>query len=397
MPKSAQLVSQFTESVIRRSTVWSIQNGAVNLSQGFPDDETPKELKEAAVNAILENRNQYSDTWGTEQFRQAIADKVNSLYGLNVNGKENVTVTCGATEAMMASLLAVVNPGDEVIMFEPTYENFRPHCFIARAEPVLVPLRGPNYDLDQEALNDAFNEKTAAIIINNPNNPSGKVFTREELMFIAKLCQEHDAVAISDEVYEFMVFDGRQHICLGSLDDFQDRWIVVSSCSKSYFITGWRIGYAISKIEFTNGIRRCHDFLSGVAPTPFQDAAAIAIRFDQDYYDWLLIHYTAKRKLLVDILNSANLTCSLPQGAYYVLADMSAYDFSDSVEFCDYLMKEIGVAAVPWPSFYSRPELGKYRLRFTFSKTVEAIQRAEGRLKALSGAPARKTAPRTER
>jgi aminotransferase len=389
MPKSAQLVSQFTESVIRRSTVWSIQHGAVNLSQGFPDDETPKELKQAAVDAILGNRNQYSDTWGTEQFRQAIADKVNLLYGLNVNGKENVTVTCGATEAMMASLLAVVNPGDEVIMFEPTYENFRPHCFIARAKPILVPLREPDYGLDREALSNAFTEKTAAIIINNPNNPSGKVFTREELTFIANLCQQHDAVAISDEVYEFMVFDGRQHICLGSLDEFDDRWIVVSSCSKSYFITGWRIGYAISKAEFTNGIRRCHDFLSGVAPTPFQDAATVAVGFDQNYYDWLLKHYTAKRKLLVDILNSANLKCSLPEGAYYVLADMAAYDFNDSVEFCDYLMKQVGIAAVPWPSFYSRPELGKYRLRFTFSKTVDAIQLASDRLKALSKSPLR--------
>lgn len=389
MPQLAELVSQFTESVIRRSTVWSFEHSAVNLAQGFPDDETPHDLKQAAVDAILGNRNQYSDTWGTERLRQAIADNVNRRYQLEVNGREHVTVTCGATEAMMAALLAVVNPGDEVIMFEPTYENFRPHCFIARAKPVLVPLRGAEYTIDYEALSNAFTSNTAAIIVNNPNNPSGKVFTKEELAFIGNLCQKHDAVAISDEVYEHMVFDGRKHICLASVDEFRDRWIVVSSCSKTYFVTGWRIGYAIAAKDFTAGIRRCHDFLSGVAPTPFQDAAAVAVQFDQNYYDWLLDHYTAKRKLLVETLNSVRLTCSPPQGAYYVLADMSRYDFNDSVDFCDYLLKTLGVGAVPWPSFYSHAELGRYRLRFTFSKTAEAIERAGERLRSLSAAPVR--------
>lgn len=389
MPDTSELVAKFTESLIRRSTIYAIEHGAINLSQGFPDDETPRELKQAAIDAIAANRNQYTDTWGTEPLRQAIADKANRFYGLGVNARDNVTVTCGATEAMMASLLAVVNPGDRVIVFEPAYENFRPHCLIAHAEPVFVPLVGANYEVNFDMLASAFDERTSAIIINNPNNPSGKVFTLEELRRIGELCQRHDVVAISDEVYEHMVFDNKTHICLGSVDEFRDHWIVVSSCSKTYFVTGWRIGYAISNSRFTQGIRRCHDYLSGVAATAFQDAAAVAVNFDQGYYTWLLEHYSKKRKLLVDILNNAGLKSAPPEGAYYVLADMSVYDFPDSVAFYEYLMREVGVVCVPWISFYTHAELGKHRVRFTFSKSIEAIQNAATRLQLLSKAPRR--------
>jgi aspartate/methionine/tyrosine aminotransferase len=279
MAPRSTLVTQFTESVIRRSTVWATKHQAVNLAQGFPDDESPRELKLAAIEAIVNNRNQYSDPWGTERLRHAVAEKMNRIYGLNLDGNDNVTITCGSTEAMMASLLACTNPGDEVILFEPCYENFRPQCLIARLKPVLVPLEGPNYELNPTTLKDAFSDRTSVIIVNNPNNPCGKVFSRDELNLIADLCEKHDAVAISDEVYEHIVFDGHEHICLASLDRFHDRCIVVSSCSKTYFVTGWRIGYAVASAQLTSSIRRCHDFLTGVAPTPFQDAQAVALMF----------------------------------------------------------------------------------------------------------------------
>lgn len=383
MAFTSELMSQFTESAIRRSTVWSIQHDSINLAQGYSEDDAPSELKQAAIDAVSNNRNQYSDTWGTAPLREAVADKTNRFYGTSINGRDHVTITCGATESMMASLLSVVNPGEEVIIFEPAYENFRAHCLLARAKPVFVPLTEVDYEIDRSALENAFSDNTAAIIINNPNNPCGKVFSRKELRYIAELCRKHDTVAISDEVYEHMVFDGREHVCLASIDDFQDRWIVVSSCSKSYYITGWRIGYALSTPEITNAIRRCHDFLSGVAPTPLQDAAALALGFNDVYYTRLLAHFDKKRKLLVEILQDVQLSCTPPDGAYYILADMSAYDFEDSTAFCDYLLKEIGVTAVPWTSFYSHYDIGKHRVRFTFSKSEEMIREAGKRLQAL--------------
>jgi aspartate/methionine/tyrosine aminotransferase len=389
MPNPSSLVTQFTESVIRRSTVWSSEHGAVNLAQGFPDDEAPREVKFAAIEAIVNNRNQYSDTWGTLRLREAVAEKLRRCYDLKLNGHDNVTITCGATEALMASLLASTNPGDEVIIFEPCYENFRPQCLLARVTPILVPLDGPTYALNPSALRDAFSEKTAAIIINNPNNPCGKVFSYDELIVIAELCERFDAFAISDEVYEHILFDGRKHICLASIDQLSGRWIVVSSCSKTYFVTGWRIGYAVAPTNITTAIRRCHDFLTGAAPTPFQDAQAVALMFHNDYYDWLRVFYEQKRRLLVDALNAVSLTCVLPEGAYYVLADMSSYIFQDSCAFCEYLMKKVGVAAVPWTSFYSRPELGKSRVRFTFSKSEATISEAVRRLQVLKELPKR--------
>ena len=384
MKRVSALSQQFTESVIRRSTVWSHQYQACNLSQGTPDDETPSELKQAAIEAISNNWNQYSDTWGTDALRQAVAEKLNRFYDLRLEGRQNVTVTCGATEAMMASLLAVVEPGDEVVVFEPSYENFRAQVLIARAKPVFVPLDPVSLKLDESRLVDVFSDRTAAIIVNNPNNPSGKVFDRSELELIARLCQKHNAIAISDEVYEHMIFDGHRHICLASVEQFAGNWIVVSSCSKTYFMTGWRIGYAAAPPDLTAAIRRCHDFLSLAAATPLQDAAVTALGFDQRYYNWLTEHYQGKRDALVSLLEEAGLICRRPQGAYYVLADMSNFQFEDSVAFCDFLMKEVGVAAVPWPAFYSDEGIGRYKLRFTFSKSKETIAQARDRLAGLS-------------
>jgi aminotransferase len=382
--RTSHLVEHFTESVIRRSSVWSREHHAVNLSQGFPEDDCVEELKRAASESILRGRNQYSDTWGTEEVRQAIAEKMNRFYGLLLSGHDNVTVTCGATEAMQAALLAVVNPDDEVIHFEPSYENFRPQILIARGKPVPVPLVGPDFALDGDRLADAFSERTAAIIVNNPNNPCGKVFSADELALLAELCQRHRVVAIGDEVYEHMVYDGRAHLCLATIPGLADNSIVVSSCSKTYHVTGWRVGYAVACPELTDAVRRCHDFLSGVAPTPFQDAVISALRFGEDYYVRLKEHYDRKRALLVNVLRQAGLACSPPQGAYYVLADMSAFDFEDSVAFCNYLLRQVGVAAVPWTSFYSTPGPGRTHVRFTFSKSVETIQEAAHCLERLA-------------
>jgi aminotransferase len=387
MARTSRLAGRFAESVIRRSTVWSVQHGAINLAQGFPDDEAPREVTRRAIEAIAGGRNQYSDTWGTADLRQAVADRMNRDHGLGVDGAGQVTVTCGATEAMAAALLATVDPGDEVIVLEPSYENFRPQCLIAGARPVAVPLAGPRFDLDRDRLSDAFSGRTAAILLNNPNNPCGKVFSRDDLQFVAGLCARHDAVAISDEVYEHMVYDGLRHHCLASIEGLEGRWIVVSSCSKTFHVTGWRIGYAVSDPERTRGIRRCHDFLTGMAATPLQDACVAALGLGEAYYAWLLEHYTRKRLLLVDALNEVGLDCSAPEGAYYVLADMGRFDFEDSVAFCQYLMATIGVAAVPWPSFYSDRGLGKTRLRFTFSKSEETIRSAVERLRRLAEAP----------
>lgn len=387
MPRTSNLSSQFVESVIRRSTVLSAQHQAISLGQGFPDDEMPPRLKAAAIDAIANDRNQYSDTWGSAELRHAVAEKMNRWYGLSLTGPEHVTVTCGATEAMMAALLSVVDPGDEVILLEPVYENYRAQCLIARAKPVFVPLLAPGYEIDRERLSEAFNPRTAAIIVNNPNNPCGKVFAPEELRFMASLCEQHNVTAISDEVYEHLVYDGSAHTCLASIKELGDRWIVVSSCSKTYHATGWRIGYAVANPIVTQAIRRCHDFLSCAAPTPFQDASAVALCFGEEYYSSLIEHYDHKRRLLVRILNEVDLICRPPEGAYYVLADMSAYDFTDSVEFARFLIQDIGVAAVPWRSFYSDPELGRPWLRFTFSKSSETIQRAAERLQSLKTAP----------
>lgn len=383
MSRISTLSQQFTESVIRRSTIWSHQFQAANLSQGIPDDETPSELKQRAIEAISKDRNQYSDTWGTDELRQSVAVKSNRFYNLHLNGHQHVTITCGATEAMMASLLAVVEPENEVIIFDPSYENYRAQVLIARAKPVFVPLNPHTLKIDEDKLTDAFNDRTAAIIINNPNNPSGKVFDYPELELIADLCIRYNVTAISDEVYEHMVFDGRDHICLASVMQHKANWIVVSSCSKTFSMSGWRVGYSVAPTATTAAIRRCHDFLSVAAATPFQDAAVIAFGFDEEYYSWLLAHYENKRDTLVSLLNEVGLICEKPQGAYYALADISNFEFDDSVEFCDFLAKEVGVAAVPGTAFYSDAKIGRHKIRFTFCKSEETLELARTRLSGL--------------
>jgi len=382
----------FTESVIREMTRRALKCGAVNLAQGFPDFAAPIEIKEAAKRAIDEEYNQYAITHGSPNFRRAIADKVNEYNRIPCDPDRNITVTCGATEAMIASMLAVINPGDEVIIFEPFYENYGPDVILAGATPRYVALRDPDFSIDRAELEAAFGPRTKAIVVNTPHNPSGKVFTRAELEAIAALCRHYDTLAITDEIYEHIIYDGARHLSLASLPGMAERTITISGLSKTYSITGWRLAYAIASERLTSAIRKVHDFLTVGAPHPLQEAGAAALRLPESFYAELTAMYTRKRAALYAALSSAGLGCSLPDGAYYIVADigkLGGLGFKDDFAAADFLLDEVGVAAVPGSSFYHRPELGHRKIRFTFSKSDETIAAAADRLvhlqKRLSG------------
>ena len=383
--KLSNRVGLFTESVIRDMTRLAIGYDAINLAQGFPDFGAPEELKEAAISAIKADHNQYAITWGAQELRDAIAKRAYEFNNIRVEPNREVTVTCGATEAMMASMLALINPGDEVVIFEPFYENYGPDAAVSGAVPRFVPLDPDDFSIDEDALKSAFNSKTKAIVVNTPNNPSGKVFTKRDMKLISDLCQDYNAVAITDEIYEHIIYDGKKHISLASVDGMQDRTITISGASKTYSVTGWRIGYTIANEELTNAIRKIHDFLTVGAPAPLQHAAAEAIAYPDSYYSGLVEMYDRKRHMLFDALTSAGFKCILPEGAYYILADISELSGGmDDVEFAKYLVKEVGVASVPGSSFYSDAEMGKTKLRFTFSKQDSTLQEAAERLGLLN-------------
>lgn len=378
-------VGLFTESVIRDMTRLAIGYDAINLAQGFPDFGAPDELKEAAISAIRADHNQYAITWGAQELRDAIAKRAYEFNNIRVDPNREVTVTCGATEAMMASMLALINPGDEVVIFEPFYENYGPDAAVSGAVPRFVPLDPDDFSIDEDALKSAFNKKTKAIVVNTPNNPSGKVFTKRDMKLISDLCQDYNAVAITDEIYEHIIYDGKKHISLASLDDMYDRTITIGGISKTYSVTGWRIGYTIANEGLTDGIRKIHDFLTVGAPAPLQHAAAEALAYPDSYYSGLVEMYDRKRHMLFDALTSAGFKCILPEGAYYILADISELSGGmDDVEFAKYLVKEVGVASVPGSSFYSDAEMGKTKLRFTFSKQDSTLQEAAERLGSLN-------------
>ena len=377
----------FTESVIRGMTQLCNRYDAINLSQGTPGFEPPDEVKEAAVDAIREGYNQYSITWGTPTFREAIAQKVTEFNGIPTDPDQNVTVTCGSTEGMMSSLLAIINPGDEIIIFEPFYENYGPDTIISGATPIYVPLRetrcperGDIFTYDPDELRNAFSRNTKAIVLNTPSNPIGKVFTHEELEEIAALCCEFDSLAVTDEIYEHMIYDERPHISIGSLPEMRDRTITVSGLSKTYSMTGWRLGYVIAPEYLANGIRKMHDFLTVGAPHPLQQAGVVALQLGQEYYRELVKKYDDNRKLFSALLRKAGFQCYIPEGAYYIMTDISNFGFADDTEFAHWLVKEIGVGGVPGSSFYSRPELGKTKLRFMFSKDETTLREAADRL-----------------
>lgn len=384
MPRThiARRTSVFSESVIREMTRLAMLHGAMNLAQGYPDFPAPAFIKQAAVDAINADINQYAITWGAPRLRRAIADKTCRFYGLEVDPDREVTVTCGATEAMMCAMLAVVEEGDEVIVFEPFYENYVPDAAMSGARLVFVTLRGEGFSFDPGELRRAFSPRTRAIIVNTPNNPSGKVFTRAELQQIAALCQEFDTLCITDEIYEHILYDGREHIPMATLPGMYERTITISGLSKTFSVTGWRLGYLVAPPHLTDALRKVHDFLTVGAPAPLQEAAAVAIEQADAYYPELREMYAAKRAILLEALRAAGFACHQPEGAYYIMADFSALGFDgDDTAFAHHLIRDIGVAPVPGSSFY-RPgsDAGSRMVRFTFSKSDETLREAARRL-----------------
>ena len=374
---------RFTESVIREMTRLAMRYGAVNLAQGFPDFPAPAEVKEAARAAIAADDNQYAITWGAKPLRDAIARKFARTQGVAVDPEREITVCCGSTEAMMSAMMAVINPGDEVVIFEPFYENYGPDAILAGATPRFVRLHPPAWNFDRDELARAFGPRTKAIILNTPGNPTGKVFTREELECIRDLCVRWDAFAITDEIYEHILYDGAQHISIASLDGMRERAITINGLSKTYTVTGWRVGWAIAAPGPTDVIRKVHDFLTVGAAAPLQAAGAIALELPEDYYERMAEGYRAKRDRMLAILGQAGFHCFKPAGAYYIMTDISAFGFADDVAFARYLVEKVGVAVVPGSSFYSLPVDDSRQIRFTFCKTEETLSAAAARLARL--------------
>ena len=386
---SAQLsakASQFTESVIREMTRLALQYKAVNLSQGFPDFPAPAEIKRAAQDAIAADVNQYAITWGAKSLRNAIAEKFASTGGFAIDPEREITVCCGSTEAMMSAMMAIINPGDEVVVFEPFYENYGPDAILSGASPRFVKLHPPNWNFDPDELAAAFTPSTKAIILNTPNNPTGKVFTRAELEMIRDLCVRSNAYVITDEIYEHMLYDGAKHISMATLEGMRDRTITINALSKTYSVTGWRVGWAIASPEVSSAIRKVHDFLTVGAAAPLQEAGAVALKSPPSYYENLAKEYLARRDRLLGILTAAGFRCFKPHGAYYIMTDISAFGFPDDVAFAKYLVKDVGVASVPGSSFYRNPADGRAHVRFTFCKTEKTFQAAAERLAKLKRA-----------
>ncbi len=380
---------RFTESVIREMTRLCLQHGGVYLAQGFPDVPAPEAFKRAAVRAIEADLNQYAITWGAKRLREALVEKSRAFSGLEWNAETDVTVCCGSTECMASTVLALVNPGEEVIVFEPFYENYGPDAILCGATPRFVRLREPDWAFDPAELDAAFSNRTKAIVINTPNNPTGKVFSRGELAQIAALCRKWDVVAITDEIYEHIVYDGAEHVSLAGLEGMRERTVTISGISKSYAVTGWRVGYCLAPAPLTAAIRKVHDFLTVGAPAPLQEAAAEAVLFPSDYYAKLADNYRQRRDYLVPALEGAGFRAFTPRGAYYVMTDISAFGFDDDVAFARHLVADGGVAAVPGSSFYSDPAAGRQRLRFHFARRRETLEAAVERLRRLRGrAPA---------
>jgi L-glutamine---4-(methylsulfanyl)-2-oxobutanoate aminotransferase len=378
--------SQFTESVIREMTrLCHHYQGTrgINLAQGFPDFPAPDALKEAACAAIREDVNQYSITWGSRAFREAIAAKTLRFRGIEIDPEREITVCCGATEAMASTLLALVNPGDEVIVFQPFYENYWPDSVLAGATPRFVTLHEPDWRLDESELASAFNSRTRAIIINTPNNPTGKVFTRAELEFIGDLCQKWNVIAVTDEIYEHLVYEG-EHVAMATLPGMRDLTVTISGLSKTYSVTGWRVGYTIAPPDLTDGIRKVHDFLTVGAPAPLQAAGVHALGLPDSYYAELVSAYRERRDICLTMLEEAGFACHRPAGAYYVMADIRPLGFDDDVAFAHHLVRDVGLAVVPGSSFYREPEAGRTKVRFVFAKRRETLARAAELLKTVA-------------
>ena len=400
----SQKAASFTESVIREMSREAAKYGAVNLGQGFPDWPAPTDIKQKAKDAIDDDHNQYAITWGVKGFRDAIAEKTKWFLGMDIDPESEITVTCGSTEGMIAAAMATIDPGEEAVIFDPYYENYMPDTIISGARPRFVPLyrNDDGFYFDRDELRAAFNEKTKAIIICNPNNPTGKVFTRDEMEYIAGLCKEFDALCFTDEIYEHIIYDREperneshgihesyasgptpNHICMATLDGMRERTVVVNSLSKTYSVTGWRVGYCIAPPDITQAIRKVHDFLTVGAANPLQHAGAYALSLPPSYYDELQVEYQRKRDFIVPVLRDAGFKCDSPDGAYYVMADISDFGFENDIEFTKHLIREIGVAVVPGSSFYEHREMGSQMVRFCFCKMDETLEAAAENLQKL--------------
>ncbi len=383
---------QFTESVIREMTRLAMKHNAVNLSQGFPDFAAPMEVKEAARQAISDDINQYAITWGAKPLRDAIVEKFARTQHVSYDPEREITICCGSTEAMMASMMAIINPGDEIVVFEPFYENYGPDAILSGATPRFVKLQPPDWTYDERELAAAFGPHTKAIILNTPNNPTGKVFSRAELEFIRDLCVRWNAFCITDEIYEHILYDGNEHISMARIAGMRDRTIVINGMSKTYSVTGWRVGWALAPPDATQSIRKVHDFLTVGAAAPLQQAGVLALKLPQTYYDNLAATYAKKRQRLLTILESAGFTVYKPRGAYYIMTDTSRLKLpaqyrsateSADVSFARYLVEQVGVACVPGSSFYNDAQDGATQVRFTFCKKEETLAAAEGRFASL--------------
>jgi aminotransferase len=372
-----------TESVIREMTRLALQHQAVNLAQGFPDFPAPEVIKNAARAAIDADINQYAITWGAKRFRDAITQKYKRFYNLDLDPEREITVVCGSTEGMLASLLAVTNPGDEVIIFEPFYENFGPDTLLASAERKFVRLYPPHWHFDPEELRRAFSPKTKAIIINTPTNPTGGVFGPEQLKTIADLCQEFDAVAITDEIYEHIIYDGEKHALLMAMPGMRDRTILINSLSKTYAVTGWRVGWVLASPDLTASIRKVHDFMTVGAAAPLQEAGVTALGLPDSYYTDLAEKYTERRDMALAMLERVGFKCSKPKGAYYIMADITNFGFPNDTAFAKHLVENVGIGAVPGSSFFHKPEYGTHMIRFCFPKKYETLKEAEERLRKI--------------
>jgi aminotransferase len=384
----SQKAARFTESVIRAMTRQALQHGAVNLAQGFPDFPAPEIIKQAAQKAVGADINQYAITWGAQNFRRALAAKMARWQGLEIDPEREITVCCGSTEAMIATLLALVDPGEEVIVFEPFYENYGPDAILSGATPRYVTLHPPltpdgEWSFDPAELRAAFNQKTRAIIVNTPHNPTGKVFTRAELELIRDLCVEHDVLVLTDEIYEHILYEDARHISPATLDGLRERTVTINSLSKSYSVTGWRVGWAVAQPEITAAIRKVHDFLTVGAAAPLQAAGAVALELEDAYYRELAGNYAEKRDLLLAALRAAGFIAYRPAGAYYIMTNIAGFGDATDREFAAHLVAKIGVAAVPGSSFYSDPKRGAEQLRFAFCKRQETLQSAIANLQRL--------------
>lgn len=381
MPQLSHRTESFTDSVIRRMTRISNQYNAVNLSQGFPDFDPPKEITDRLAQAAAEGPHQYALTWGAQNFREALAAKQEHFSGMKIDPDREIVVTCGSTEAMMAAMMSVTNPGDKVVIFSPFYENYGADTILTGAEPVYVPLEPPSFNFDADLLEDAFKQGAKAMILCNPSNPCGKVFTYEELKIIADLAIKYDAYVITDEVYEHIIYEPNKHVYIAALPGMRERTVICSSLSKTYSITGWRLGYVIASPEVIDRVKKVHDFLTVGAAAPLMEAAVVGLQFDDEYYRQLQQHYTHMKELFVGGLENLGLQYTNPQGAYYVLLDVSAFHCEDDVEFCEWLAREVGVGAVPGSSFFK--EDVHNLIRFHFAKRDDTLNEALNRLETL--------------